>query len=55
MLPQRDLDALRAKSLEPAISSEGGMTCVVIRDYPIPEGPQFSNCGPFAALVARIS
>jgi hypothetical protein len=51
MLPQRDLDALNAKSLEPAISSEGGMICVVIRNYPIPEG---LNCR-VADLLLRLA
>ena len=51
MLPQRDQDLLTTRSLEHSVSSEGGMICVVIRNYPIPEG---LNC-PVADLLLRLS
>jgi len=51
MLPQSDKDALSARLLEHAVSSEGGMTCLVIRNYPIPSG---LNCRA-SDLLLRLS
>jgi hypothetical protein len=38
MLPQADLDHLRARALEHSISVEAGMTCVCIPRFPLPAG-----------------
>lgn len=51
MLPQNDRDALIARSLEYTVSAAGGVTCVVIRNYPIPAG---LNCRA-ADLLLRLS
>jgi Prokaryotic E2 family E len=51
MLPQSDRDALIARSLEHTVSTEGGMTCIVIRNYPIPQGLS----RPAADLLLRLS
>ncbi|MFC5861784.1 E2/UBC family protein [Acidicapsa dinghuensis] len=51
MLPQSDIDALTARSLEHAVSTAGGITCIVIRNYPIPPG---LNCR-VADLLLRLS
>jgi hypothetical protein len=46
MLPQSDKDVLIARSLEHTISAEGGMTCIVIRNYPIPQWGRVELPGP---------
>lgn len=51
MLPQSDRDALIARSLEHTVSAEAGMTCVVIRNYPMPQG---LNCS-VSDLLLRLS
>lgn len=51
MLPQNDRDVLIARSFEHNVSSEGGMTCLVISNYPIPQG---LNCR-FSDLLLRLS
>jgi hypothetical protein len=51
MLPQSDRDALIARELEHTVSAESGMTCIVIRNYPIPQG---LNCC-VADLLLRLS
>jgi hypothetical protein len=51
MLPQNDRDALTARSLEHTVSAVGGITCVVIKNYPIPPG---LNCR-VADLLLRLS
>lgn len=38
MLPPDDLEHLKSLDLEFDVSSEGGMTCVVINDFPLPAG-----------------
>lgn len=51
MLPQSDRDALITRSLEHTVSTEGAVTCIVIRNYPIPQG---LNCR-VADLLLRLS
>jgi len=38
MLPPDDLDYLKARAPQHVVSSEGGMICVVLPAFPIPEG-----------------
>ena len=51
MLPQTDKDALISRALEHTVSVEGGMTCVIITNYPLPAGLNRQS----ADLLIRLS